>query len=270
MRLNLISDFHNDFPTCSRFLRLLERYSQGRNEIVGAVFKGDRSYETCYSAAKKLAEAESGNVFLAYEDFFYFFSFKKLEKLLDFNPVYVTLTWNGENALGGGAGCDEPLTKRGKEVIKLLNERKVAVDLAHLGNASFYEAYELADTVVCSHTAFSPINEHKRNLDDDKLSLLNARRALVGLAFYPYFLNGTSHSTVEDVYRHIDFFVDKFGDETLCIGSDFFGCEVYPERMHDYSCEAVLRKKLYSAGYSLGSVDKILYKNLSRFLALKS
>lgn len=259
----MVSDLHNDFPTAKNFPAVLEKYSGGAHDIVGAVFKGERDYGTCYRIAEEFYKKRTNNLRLAYEDLSYDVSYDKLEKLLDFEPFYVSLTWNGACNLGGGAGSDAPLTVRGKSVIKLLNERGVYVDFAHLCKRAFYEAIDLADKVICSHTAFCGVNEHIRNLDDGQLRALSDRGALVGLCFYPYFLNGTARADVNDVFRHIDYFVSAYGDERLCIGSDFFGCEVYPVGMSDYSFEGVLRKKLYSSGYSIESVEKILFKNLS-------
>ena len=265
----MISDLHNDFPTAKDYLNVLENYSKSRHEIVGAVFKGKRSYEECYELAESLFNFKSDNVYLAYEDFSYDVSYKKLEKMLDLEPVYVTLTWNGDCVTGGGAGSENGLTRRGRDVIKLLNERGIFVDLAHLSKRGFYEVVDIAEKVLCSHTAFCGVNEHIRNLDDDQLRVLGEKNAFVGLAFYPYFLNGTARADVNDVVKHIDHFVALFGDERLCVGSDFYGCEVYPENMSDYSFEGVLRKKLYAAGYSVGSVDRILFDNLAAVLRKK-
>ena len=264
----MIADFHNDFPTAANFKDVLEKYKKGDNTVVGAVFKGGRTFEECYLIAKHFTENKSDNLVLAYEDFTFVKSFKTLELLLDFKPFYVTCSWNGNSVNGGGAGSDNGLTPRGKDLIKLLNERNIFVDTAHLSKKSFYETLDLAEKVVCSHTAFSAVNEHKRNLDSNQLKALSERGAKVGLALYPYFLNGTAKATVDDVYRHIDYYVDLFGDDDLCIGTDFYGCECYPENMSDYSFERVLTDKLLSVGYSETTIDKILYKNLKSILLI--
>ena len=264
----MLADLHNDFVTDERFLNILSEYEKSHNIIVGAIFKGRRSFEDFYRLAKVFTEKKSKNLYLAYEDFTFVKDFKTLELLLDFNPFYVTQTWRGDSINGGGAGSGSGLTARGKDIIKLLNERKIFVDAAHLSKKSFYETLEIADNVVCSHTAFSAVNEHKRNLDGFQLKALHERGVKVGLLLYPYFLNGTARATVDDVYKHIDYYVNSFGDDDLCIGTDFYGCDVYPENMSDYSFESVLTDKLLSAGYLMTSIKKILYKNLKSILPI--
>ena len=262
----MVADFHNDFITNENFSSILDEYKKSDNNIVGAIYKGKRSFEDCYGQAKVFAENKSSNLYLAYEDFTFVKDFKTLGLLLDFKPFYVTQTWNGDSINGGGAGSEKGLSPHGKDLVKMLNEHKIFVDLAHLSKKSFYETLDIADNVVCSHTAFSAVNEHKRNLDFYQLKALADRGAKIGLCFYPYFLNGSSKATVDDVYRHIDYFVNLFGDDGLCIGTDFFGCDVYPENMSDYSFESILTDKLLSVGYSKVTIEKILYKNLKSIL----
>jgi len=258
----MIADFHNDFITSDNYREVLTKYKNAENIVVAAVYKGRRSFEECFALASIINAEKCDKIRLAFEDFSFDENPETLERLLDLDPFYVTLTWNGDCNLGGGAGSLSGLTQKGRDVIRLLNERNVFVDLAHLGVNSFYEALSLADKVVCSHTAFSSVNEHKRNLSDDQLEALNGRGVKIGLAFYPYFLNGTARADVSDVFRHIDYFVGRFGADNLCIGTDFYGCEVYPEGMEDYSFERLLTEKLYAAGYTEDAVNKILYNNL--------
>ena len=259
----MIADLHNDFPTDARALHFLKEYNESGNIVVGAVFKGKRTYERCFAAAKALSEGKRDNILLAYEDFSFDVSFAKLEALLDLEPLYVTLTWNGENALGGGAGAKGGLTSRGRDVIRLLNERGITVDLAHLNEQSYFEALSLADRVICSHTALSSVNRHKRNLSDGQISALLSRGGLLGLAFYPPFLNGTDKADVSDVIRHIDRFVEKFGASGLCIGSDINGCDVYASGFSDYGFEETLKKELSSRGYDERVVNGIFYGNFT-------
>ena len=242
----MIADLHNDFPTDARALHFLKEYNESGNIVVGAVFKGKRTYERCFAAAKALSEGKRDNILLAYEDFSFDVSFAKLEALLDLEPLYVTLTWNGENALGGGAGAEGGLTSRGRDVIRLLNERGITVD-----------------SVMCSHTALAAVNPHKRNIGDGQIASLLSREGVVGLAFYPPFLNGTDKADVSDVIRHIDYFVEKFGASGLCIGSDINGCDVYASGFSDYGFAKMLKKEMISRGYDERVVNGILYGNFA-------
>ena len=262
----MIADFHNDFPTDVKFDALLSQYQKTDNKIVGAVFKGKRTFDEVEILADRFVNKKSDRLYLAFEEFCFDKPISFHEKLLDYNPVYVTLTWNYDNKFAGGAlGCGG-LTTDGREFIDILNNKRVFVDLSHLNRKSFYDVIDTAEYVVCSHTAFDAVSSHKRNLTFEQLCVLKKRNVLVGLCFYPYFLNGTSRATVDDVADHIEYFAERFGVDTLCLGTDFCGCEVYPEKMVDYSFENVLFDQLTARGFDKASIEKIFYKNLGKFL----
>ncbi len=261
----MVADFHNDYLTAKNFEKILKGYKNSQNLIVSAIFKGKNSYYKTLRLAEFFFKNKAENLFLAYEDFSYDVKFSLLERLLSFMPKYVTLTWNGENLLGGGVGSNLPLTSRGKDVINLLNQRKIAVDLAHLCRKSFFEAIEIADTVVCSHACFSKVREHKRNLSGEQIKLIIEKGGIVGLTFYSEFLDENGAS-IDSVLRHICYFLDNFSSNNLALGTDFFGCEDFPQGFNDYGFENVLRYKLENLGVKNEIIDDIFYKNLSAFL----
>ena len=263
----MVADLHNDFVTSEKYPTILEEYLKTDDVIVGAVYKGKRSYGECKRLAEEFSKVGCERLFLAFEDLSYDVSYEKLEKLLDLRPVYVTLTWNGDCILGGGAGGESGLTARGADVVKMLNERDIFVDVAHLNKRTFYDVIGIAKKVVCSHTAFSAVLEHVRNIDDGQISELVKRGAKIGLCFYTYFLSGSAKADVEDVFYHIDHFASKFGSDSLCIGTDFYGCESLPENMGDYSFAGVIKARLTASGYDDGDIDKILYKNACGILS---
>ena len=256
----LIADLHNDFLTSETYKQTIRSYKKSGNYIVCAIFKGKRTFSNALSLARFFNKNKNETLFLSYEDFSYNEDFSSLEKLLDYDPVYVTLTWIGASVLGAGAGADGGLTPRGREVVRLLNERKIAVDTAHLNKRSFFEVADIADKVVCSHVAFSALNEHKRNIDYEQLKVLFERKALVGLCFYSEFLT-RGKATELDLLAHIDYFAQRFGVDTLCVGTDFFGCNDLPAGYFDYSFELRLKNLLLNNGYDSEAADKILYKN---------
>ncbi|MBC8863078.1 membrane dipeptidase, partial [Escherichia coli] len=64
-----------------------------------------------------------------------------------------------------GAG----LTRFGKDIIHLLNERKVFTDVSHLSVKAFWETLEQAEFVIASHSSAKAICAHPRNLDDEQI-----------------------------------------------------------------------------------------------------
>ena len=242
----MISDFHNDFPTDKNFKNILEEYNNKQNIVVGAVFGGKRSLADILSISNYLYNMKGENIYLAFEDIGYINDIGDLQALISFKPCYITLGWNNDNKLLGGASGDSGLTEFGRQVIKILNENKIAVDLAHTNEKSFIEIYDLVNEVVCSHTCFKTIRNHFRNLNDFQLKLLNLRNAPIGLAFYKDFLTENNSCSIEDVLKNIFYFTDKFGVANLCLGTDFYGCKDLPSEIHeDYSFENLLTERLF-------------------------
>ncbi len=263
----MVSDFHNDFPTDKNCKEILEEYNKNQNIIVGAIFGGKRNFTDILSISNYLYNTKGTNIYLAYEDIGYINGISDLQTLISFKPCYITLGWNNDNKLCGGASGDGGLTEFGKQVVKVLNENKIAIDLAHTNEKSFIEIYDLASEVVCSHTCFKTIRNHFRNLNDFQLKLLNLRNAPVGLAFYKDFLTENRNCSIEDVLKSIFYFTEKFGVANLCLGTDFYGCKDLPTGIHeDYSFENLLSEKLLKAGYTKLQIDFILYKNLKKYL----
>ena len=266
----MISDFHNDVLTSPEKSRLLKDYGESENKIVCAFFKGDRSLEEAVATSENFLKSKKDNLYLAFEDVSYTTDISELERLFDLDPVYVSLTWNGANAFAGGAYSDGNITKAGARLVFRLNERKIAVDLAHLSVKSFFSVLSIADEAVCSHTCFCGVNAHPRNLSDEQIKALVEKKALIGLAFYRPFLTDEKGAGIEAVVRHIDYYCERFPSEYLCLGTDLNGCEDLPENCSDYGFESLLKEALTKRGYSERTIDGILYRNLSEYLAKKS
>ena len=86
----MFSDFHSDFLTACGGDLTATYYN---NNIITAVFRGKRSFSEAYEISKKarlLAYEEAG-----YPDLY-------VDKLIVSAPLYVGLTWNGENT---GSRC---------------------------------------------------------------------------------------------------------------------------------------------------------------------
>ena len=271
----MIADFHNDYLTNENFELILNDYIRMDNVIVSALFKGKRDIthaenlcQNYLKALDNLVIDDARKFYLGFEDFSYECEIDLLiEKFLLYKPCYVGLTWNYENQLAYGAMTDGRVKPKGKRLISVLNDLHIPVDLAHLSKQSFYDVIDLAETVVCSHTCFCQINKHPRNIDYEQIKQIINKNGLIGLTFYAPFLNAESKDlTIEDVFKHIDYFVERFGAENLAIGSDFYGCNDFPKGFSDYSFEPTFRQFLKDKGYSDDCIDKIFYKNLNTFL----
>ena len=144
-----IADFHNDVLTSASFNN--SEINFGDNKVVTALFKGDR----CFADVVKLARYSK---YIAFEDVGYLDL--DIDKLIELKPIYVGLTWNGENQFGYGCDYSFGLKRKGVELIKILNENGIAVDTAHLSKRGFIDVLDSAEKVVNSHTCFQGVFKH--------------------------------------------------------------------------------------------------------------
>ncbi len=250
----MFSDFHNDILTAVNG-ELPKKYL--KNNIITAVFKGNRTFDEAMQIASR-------SRLLAFEDVGY--SDLDEDKLISSHPIYVGLTWNGENRLGYGCNFSDGLKNEGKQLIKKLNEKGIAVDCAHISEVGFRDIIDNAEIVVDSHTCFNGVFKHKRNLSDWQLKELVIRGGVVGVTCYTSFITDGKHCKIHDFIRQIDYFVQKFGADNLAIGTDFYGCENYVENALSYEkLYDLTKKELTKLGYDGKSIDKILCNNLLNF-----
>lgn len=174
----------------------------------------------------------------------------------------VTLTWNGENQIAGGAFSDAGLKPFGRQVIECMNKKNIACDLSHLNRKSFFEAADCAKIIFASHSCCDKTHRHPRNLTDGQIKLIANRGGVIGLCFYPEFL-GTKYA-FEGVWRHIYHLLNMGLENAICIGSDFDGA-VMDEELDGVDKLPDLYRFLSSKGASDNTLDKIFFENAKSF-----
>ena len=140
----------------------------------------------------------------------------------------VTLTWNGQNALGSGNDTAFGLTPFGRRCVAELEERDIAVDVSHLNDAGFKDVCVCAEKpFAASHSNARAVCKHPRNLADWQLREIADRGGIVGLNYYNDFLNDRGdEATTDDVLHHVDRILNVAGEDVLCLGSDYDGSDV--------------------------------------------
>ncbi len=175
---------------------------------------------------------------------------------------FLTLTWNGENLIAGGAESQKGLTDFGKAVIKEMNRLNITVDLSHLNDKSFFDVIENAERVLATHSNCRSICNNKRNLTDEQIKLIAQKGGIIGLNFYPKFLG---NSFYDDIYRNIYHLCEMGFEDNIAIGSDFDGADV-PKEMKSISKIPDLHSELLQKGLKYSLLDKIFYKNANDFM----
>jgi len=267
-----IFDLHNDYFTKIKHDKQKDRYIKscfraGLKNICTAVWttemEKDMAFE-CIARAKAFSEAN--NIMFAVEDLHFVESHEDLNKIIELKPAYVTLTWNHENRLGGGAHSNSSLTEWGKTVVRMLEENNIQIDTAHMNERSFMEfSCTTQRPIFCSHTAFAGVNEHPRNLKDYQIKIIAETNGTIGLAFVKDFLTREKKCTVNDIINHIEYFVNRFGIQSLALGTDFYGATKLPSGINNYKDIIKIQNKLFSLGYTTHTIERLFFENSKRF-----
>ncbi len=182
----------------------------------------------------------------------------RVERLYKDNIKALTLTWNGENQIAGGADTNIGLKPFGRELIYELNRFGIATDLSHLNKKSFYSVIELADKPIVTHACCEYIYNHRRNIDDTQLELLTQKNGLFGLCFYPVFLG--QGDVFESIYKNIYHILELGYEDYLSIGTDFDGADM-SNKLLDISYIPLLYNFLNQRGISKKILSKIFFEN---------
>ena len=189
----------------------------------------------------------------------------RVEELAREGVVMVTLTWNGENAIGSGKVTQHGLSDFGRLAAKELQKHGILLDVSHLNDPGFWDLMETVDgPVVASHSNARALCNHPRDLTDEQVREIARRGGLIGLNYFPPFLRDDGQQVeLEDVYRHAVHLLELGMEDGLALGSDFDGADLPPcldgcERVLDLG--EYLDKRLGSA-----QTEKIMWKNAFTF-----
>jgi microsomal dipeptidase-like Zn-dependent dipeptidase len=193
----------------------------------------------------------------------HFLTPENVDLFLSFRPFSVGLTWNYDNNLAGGAVEKGQLTQFGREITAKFCAEKIVLDTAHLNRESFFDVLKIAGgNVICTHTCFNAVTAHARNLTDAQIQKIIDIGGIVGVTFVRGFLGG---KTINHLCRHIQYFLQNFGEDNLAVGTDFYGAKPL-KRLKNYRHFKFLEKKLLQCGVTQSAVNKIFFENAKRLL----
>src|SRR5690606_4356619 len=106
---------------------------------------------------------------------------------------YLTLTWNNANDWAD-ACCSPPrhggLTEFGREVIREMNRLGMLVDVSHAADATVAHVLEVSEApILASHSCARALAGLPRNLTDDQARAIARRGGVIGVNFFPAFLD---------------------------------------------------------------------------------
>ena len=180
---------------------------------------------------------------------------ENIEKFARLGVKIITLTWNASNSVGDGADISDSkgITDFGKNVLREMEKNSIVVDVSHASDKLFYDVAEIAARpFIATHSNSRSVTNHRRNLTDEQFKIIKDNNGIVGINFHRDFLSDNPDiANKNDLLKHIDKFLSLGGENTVCIGTDFDGCNL-PEDItgsemllkHNYK-ESVIRKIFY-------------------------
>lgn len=179
---------------------------------------------------------------------------------------FLTLTWFGENELGGGSSVGGRLTPFGRSVVQAMDRYKIIPDISHLSDEGTADVFELyAGPLVATHSNVRSVTGHHRNLTKHQIEEIVRRKGLIGINLYTAFLNTDQcRASRDDVYRHLDAYLSLGAEDTVCFGTDFDGADV-PDDIRDISGIPGVYEYLLSKGMSEDILKKVFFENAHAF-----
>lgn len=152
----------------------------------------------------------------------------------------VGLAW-GRTRFSGGTGSPGGLTPEGVEMVHALRELGVTLDLSHLAEQAFWEAVELHQKVIASHSNCQSLVPTDRHLSDSMIRKIAELDGMIGLVLFSSFIKhgfvkGMPKETVSfaDLVPHALHMADLVGWDHIGLGSDLdggFGMERTPREL---------------------------------------
>jgi len=185
----------------------------------------------------------------------------------DMGVKLVSLTWNGENKLAGGAFSKGELTPLGKKAVYCLQDRNITVDVSHLNTKSFYDVLSITQKpLAATHSNCLSICDFPRNLNDDAIKEIKNTGGIIGLNLCPDFITDNKPCTSEDVLKQIEHFLNLGGEDNLCLGCDFDGIDEVPGDIKNISEMKNLSECMEKHGYDKKIIEKIFFHNYIDFI----
>ncbi len=182
----------------------------------------------------------------------------------------VGLTHFGRNRLADGNAVPNPrgLTRTGRELVRKLDSLGFAIDTAHLPDPGFRDvAATFSGPLLSSHTGLRAFHDVPRNLSDDQIKTILERDGVIGIAACPGILSADETADIDLLFRHIDWFVQKYGPEGVGIGSDLGGYSTVCKGFEDHTRFPELALLLGNAGYPERAIAGIMGGNWFRFFS---
>lgn len=198
--------------------------------------------------------------------------------------AYISMTWDGENRYGGGAGSKIGLKEDGKRLLEWMEGKQIAIDVSHASDYLIDDIFNTLDKkgyhipLLASHSNMRAITAMPRNLPDELVLEIIRRKGLIGMNFFCHFSGGKN---AIDLLKHIEHAFMLGGQNALCMGADFFGDSDFPIIKEKYNSDKCFYEELgnsscYPLFFTMArqglqikekEIEGLAYKNAQTFLS---
>jgi membrane dipeptidase len=137
------------------------------------------------------------------------------------------LCFNEKNAVADGCyeRTNAGLSRFGLRVVQEMNRVGMLVDVSHTGRRSTHEAIEASlAPVIMSHSNVAAITDHPRNVTDEQIRAIAAKRGVIGIAGINAMTTGTDNAdsiSPAAVFQHVDYVAQLVGAAHVGFGLDY-------------------------------------------------
>ena len=187
----------------------------------------------------------------------------------------------GPGVYAHGTDADGGIGRKGRELLKKVEELNLILDVTHLCDTSFWETLDTyKGPVWASHNNCRALVDHNRQFSDLQIKELIKRKSVIGVALdawmlVPNWIRGTSTPqdmgvSLEQMADNIDHICQLAGNALhVGIGTDLdgaFGKEQCPTDLDTIADLQKLPDLLKKRGYSKNDITRIMHGNFIRFL----
>ncbi len=177
--------------------------------------------------------------------------------------------WNHRNEAAEGVieeGLPGGLSQFGRALVREMNSLGMMLDLSHLTPPGFRDVLDLSDDpVLFTHGNCRSLYDHRRNLTDEQIRALAARKGVFGISVVSAFM-GQERVDYRIFADHVDHVVQLVGPEFIAYGSDFDGTDILPIGLENITLLPNATAELLARGYSDIDLAKILGGNFLRVM----
>ena len=170
---------------------------------------------------------------------------------------------NAPHALTGSIVSGGGLTAQGREFVRRAQNLGIILDVSHISEKAFWDLCDITEKpFVASHSNSRAVCRHVRNLTDEQFKALCQIGGTAGLNLYGAFLKDDGPVTFEDVWRHIEHFLELGGEGHIALGGDLDGCSVLPESFTGVDSYELLAQWLEEKHLPTATIEHIFSESL--------